>query len=72
MGASTRGEWLRQPTNPEPERDLGYKLTDWDCIRARTRGEEHLMFLPDDEELLRKEAFVVVAPDDVCTLSAHR
>lgn len=62
---ASRGEWLRQPADPDPERDLGYVVDEWEAVEARRGGEQQLMFLPGDEDLLRQEAFLVVSPEDV-------
>lgn len=57
--------WESVPRDPNPE-DLDYELDDWEVIRARKDGRGHLMFLPEHEELLREEAFVVADADSVC------
>ncbi|MFC7045396.1 hypothetical protein ACFQH6_08250 [Halobacteriaceae archaeon GCM10025711] len=67
----SRSDWKRQPDDPNPERDLGYEMVDWDVVRARKNGSEHLMFLPADEEMIRGEAFIVVHPDDVVDLEMN-
>ena len=61
----SRGEWERVPEDPDEERDLGYRMTEWNAIEARRNGTEHLMFIPSDGELLRDEAFIVAHPDAV-------
>lgn len=65
-------EGRQRPVNPESNRDLGYHLDDWERIRARDVDAEKYLYLPEDEELLREEAFLVVHPDDVCDLDEHR
>lgn len=70
-GPATRGEWERIPEDPDEERDLGYEMTDWSAIEARRNGSEHLMFIPDDTELLREEAFIVAHPDSVADVVEH-
>lgn len=72
MGDVTRSEWLRQPVDPDAHRDLGYTFHDWDRIETRTYEQEKYMYLPEDEETLGREAFIVIAPDDVCELSEYR
>ena len=51
------------PIDPEVNRGFGYHIDDWERIRGGDAN--HLIYLPDDEELLREEAFVVVPPEDV-------
>lgn len=72
MSDTTRGEWLHQPVDPDAHRDLGYTLDEWDRIETRTYEEEKYMYLPEDEDMLEKEAFIVVDPDDVCDLNCYR
>lgn len=68
---SADADWSEQSINPDPDRDLGYDFDNWERIRTRDREDEKYLYLPEDEEMLRKEAFVVVAPDDVVDLVAH-
>lgn len=65
-------EWSEQPVDPDVGRDLGYDLADWERIRTRDLEDEKYLYLPEDEEMLRKEAFVIVALEDVVDLAAHR
>lgn len=57
--------WQNVPRDPEPE-DLGYELDDWEVIRARKDDRGHLMFLPENEDMLREEAFIVADACSVC------
>jgi hypothetical protein len=59
--------WESVPRDPDPE-DLGYRTDDWEVIRAKKDGRGHLMFLPECEEMLRDEAFVVADAASVCDL----
>lgn len=52
----SEGEWAEVPNNPGPE-DLGYQTMELRVTEATVN--DHYVFLPDDEELLREEAFVV-------------
>jgi hypothetical protein len=60
----------RAPIDPEVNRGFGYHIDDWERIRAG--DADHLIYLPEDEELLHEEAFVVVHPEYVCILERHR
>lgn len=71
-GEQQGSDWKRARTNPDPERDLGYQIDDWEEVTARSAGQEHLLFLPGDEGLLRDEAFLVVAPEAVRDLIEMR
>lgn len=64
-------EWEAQPDDPGSD-DLGYDLDDWERIRASGADSEKFLYLPDDEELLREEAFVVAAPTAVADLLKNR
>lgn len=59
--------WQSAPRDPDPE-DLGYDIADWEVIRARKDDDGHLMFLPEDEETLREEAFIVAESGAVCNV----
>lgn len=65
-------DWSEQPADPDVSHDLGYDLADWERIRTRDLENEKYLYLPEDEEMLRKEAFVVIVPEDVVDLAAHR
>lgn len=68
---STDADWSHQSLDPDSDRDLGYDFAEWERIRTRDQEDEKYLYLPEDEEMLRKEAFVVVAPDDVVNLIDH-
>ncbi|NEU56513.1 hypothetical protein [Halorussus sp. MSC15.2] len=64
--AQDTGErWREAPRDPEPS-DLGYEMDDWEVIRARKDDRGHLMFLPEEEDMLREEAFIVADSRSVC------
>ncbi|WP_115863546.1 hypothetical protein [Halorussus litoreus] len=60
-----REHWQGVARDPEPE-DLGYDIADWEVVRARKDDRGHLMFLPENEDQLREEAFIVAESDSVC------
>ena len=64
-------DWEGQPNDPDPERDLGYEILELRSVEARSGGKEHLLFLPEDEEMLRSEAFIVADPDTVVQLDEY-
>lgn len=68
---TSHAEWENQPDDPDPKRDLGYEILELRSVEARSGGEEHLLFLPEDEEMLRSEAFIVADPDSVLQLEEH-
>jgi hypothetical protein len=64
----TRSEWAKKPEDPDLEDDLGYELDDWEMVEAQNAEGEQLMYLPNDEEMIKDEAFIVADPDTVCDL----
>lgn len=64
-------DWEAVPTDPDPERDLGYRMLDWDVVRT-SNGSENLIFLPKDDDMLRDDAFIIVDPSLVCNVDARR
>lgn len=60
-----RERWEEVPRDPRPE-DLGYDVDDWEVIRARKDDRGHLMFLPENEDMLCDEAFIVADTCSVC------
>ena len=64
-------EWDDQPDDPDLSRDLGYELLEMRSVKARSGGRDHLLFLPEEDEMLRSEAFIVAHPDVVCQLEEH-
>ncbi|PSP55924.1 hypothetical protein BRC82_03355 [Halobacteriales archaeon QS_1_67_19] len=62
---ASRERWNDVPRDPEPQ-DLGYDPDDWEVVRARKDDRGHLMFLPEEEDMLREEAFIVADNASVC------
>ena len=67
-GPITRQDWEQLPADPDPERDLGYRIEHWDTFRANDDGDS-VMFLPSDESLLKTDAFVVADENSVCDVN---
>jgi hypothetical protein len=64
-------DWEAVPTHPDPERDLGYEMLDWDVVRA-SNGSDRLIFLPQDDDMLKDDAFIIVDPELVCDVDARQ
>ena len=64
-------QWDRLPLDPDLERDLGYRLTDWEPITT-ANDDGQLVYLPAEEDLLRQDAFIVVDRDDQIDLIDER
>jgi hypothetical protein len=63
----TREEWEHLPADPKLEGDFGYRLGEWEEY-STLDGSEALMFLPNDEDLLREDAFVVADEESLADL----
>ncbi len=64
-------EWSDVPTDPDPRRHLDYELRDWELLTI-SRDSDQVVFLPESEELLRDEAFVLAERGDLCSLDDNR
>jgi hypothetical protein len=65
--AFTRAEWNDLTSDPDLSRDLDYRVSAWEQFRTLD-GSNQMMFLPEDEELLREDAFLVVDEASVVDL----
>lgn len=72
MGEHSQTLWESMPADPDPHRDLGYLCSDWDVIRTTCRRQSHLLFLPQDQQLLEQDAFVIATESAVVEAVAHR
>jgi len=63
--------WRDQPVDPDPEADLGYELIAWEKINV-VDDPDQVIFLPDSEEQLRDDAFIVSSESAVCDLTDER
>lgn len=58
MRPTSRSEWERLPDDPDPERDLGYVRASLSVVRTEN-GKGHYLFLPEDEQDIKDEAFII-------------
>lgn len=70
MSDSEFGDWESVPSDPRPT-DLGYELLPLDMTESPTAGG-HLVVIPQDEEYLREEAFIIANADIAVDLEANR
>ncbi len=54
-----RREWEQQPTDPDLNRDLGYEMLDWEVICSEQGNRTLYLFLPEDQDMLKDNAFIV-------------
>ena len=59
-------DWRGMPADPDLELDLEYEIDDWKVIRTQKDDTSHLMFLPEDEGMLKEDAFIVAEKSAVC------
>ena len=70
MPSVSRTEWAQVSDDPDLEEDLGYEMIDLEIIQANNKAEQY-MFLPQDEEMLTEEAFIVAEPDSVVDINSQ-
>lgn len=59
-------DWREMPADPDLEHDLEYEIDDWKTITTQKEDTGHLMFLPEDEAMLKEDAFIVAERSAVC------
>jgi len=64
-------DWSDQPVDPDLEENLGYELISWEKINV-VDDPDQVIFLPDSEEQLRDDAFIVSSESAVCDLTDKR
>ncbi len=72
MGDDSQSHWESVPADPDPQRDLEYDCGEWDVVRTTCRRQSHLLFLPQDQQLLEQEAFIIVCESAVVETVEHR
>ena len=60
--------WRDQTVDPDLEEDLGYELIAWEKINV-VDNDDQVIFLPNSEEQLRDDAFIVSDKSAVCDLT---
>lgn len=64
-------QWRDKPVDPDPETHLGYEVIAWEKINV-VDNPGQVIFLPDSEEQLRDDAFIVLSEGSVCDLAEQR
>lgn len=67
--ATSDYDWQEVPPDPDLASDLDYEMDDWTEIETRKNGISHVMFLPEDEEMLKRDAFIVAEKSAVCDVT---
>ena len=66
----SRNQWEKLPANPDIHTDLGYSTTDWEVIETLDNSNQ-VIFMPEDEELLKDDAFIVANEHITCDLGKY-
>jgi len=61
-------DWEDEPADPDPYDDLGYEPVPWERISV-VDDTDRVIFLPDSDDQLKDDAFIVSATEAVCDLS---
>ncbi len=64
---TSRAEWERVPTDPDPVQDLQYEHTELDVLEL-VDGDGRVIVLPRDEAALKDDAFIIAAAGAVCAV----
>lgn len=64
--SSLEREWERAAPHPHPREDLEYEFLSISVVAAEQYGR--LLLLPEEDELLKDDAFIVVGEDDLADL----
>lgn len=59
-------EWEQASPHPHPKADLDYQCLSISVVKAERYGR--LLLLPEDEDMLHDDAFMVVGEDDLVDL----
>ncbi len=63
----TRIEWENLASDPDMRADLGYSIAAWETIETATDSDQ-VIYMPQDEELLRDDTFIVAEQEILCDL----
>ncbi|WP_049985934.1 hypothetical protein [Halobellus rufus] len=64
--------WKRLAADPDPARDLGYDLHEWEVHRVSYRDGDQVVFVPADEDAFDREAYIVASADALCETLENR
>ncbi len=63
----SRADWETVSSDPDLQADLGYAVTAWETIETATDSDQ-IIYMPQDEELLKDDTFIVANEDVLCDL----
>lgn len=59
--------WESLASDPNLSREFGYELSDWDVVTSPDHSDQ-IILLPQEQEALAEDAFIIADEDDVCDL----
>lgn len=68
MESLSSTDWKDVSPDPDPSADLEYELIELDVIETNAGGRPQVLVLPEDEDMLREDAFMVVEESAICDL----
>lgn len=63
----TRTDWEELRSDPDVRADLGYAIAPWESIDTATESTQ-VIFMPQNEDLLKDDTFIVADQDVLCDL----
>jgi hypothetical protein len=68
VSSTDDSDWWDVGDDPDAHADLDYELVDLDLIYTDASGREQVLVMPNDEDMLRDDAFLVADEDDLYDL----
>lgn len=66
----SRDEWEAIESDPDPVEDLEYSVEEWEQYHTSDTTDQ-VIFLPEDESLLKEDSFLVAEENVLCDLGEH-
>ncbi|MFW5973834.1 MAG: hypothetical protein ACOCPZ_00435 [Natrialbaceae archaeon] len=71
MSRNLAERWDRATLDPDPIRDLGYEIAEWDARWVSYRGGDRAVFVPTVEDDFERDAYIVADAAAVCDPLEH-
>jgi hypothetical protein len=72
MTSRPESEWHERPTDPDLQADLGYDIDQWETVDVQNENGDYHVLLPTEEEMLKRDAFIIIPSDLLYSLVDHR
>lgn len=72
MTSYQRNRWAGQPDDPHPNDDLGYEIAPLDIVTVDNGDSDHHVLLPSDEKMLKRDAYMIIPPAMLYSVTEHR